>query len=35
LLDQAHRYQSNLSRLNEETRAVLIEFLEEALEALD
>jgi hypothetical protein len=35
LLDQAHRYQSNLSRLNEEARAVLIKFLEEALEALD
>jgi len=35
LLDQAHRYQSNLSRLNEEAREVLIKFLEEALEALD
>jgi hypothetical protein len=35
LLDQAHRYQSNLSHLSEEARSALIDFLEEALEALD
>jgi hypothetical protein len=35
LLDQAHHYQANLSRLSHEARLALIEFLEEALEALD
>jgi len=35
LLDQAHRYQATLSRLSGEARAALIQFLEEALEALD
>ena len=35
LLDYARRYQSYLSRLSEETRSMLVQFLEEALEALD
>jgi hypothetical protein len=35
LLEHAHRYQANLSRLSEEARAALIQFLEEALDALD
>jgi DNA-binding MarR family transcriptional regulator len=35
LLDQAHRYQANLSKLNAEARSTLVQFLEDALEALD
>lgn len=35
LLEHAHGYQANLSRLSEEARSALIQFLEEALEALD
>jgi len=35
LLDHARRYQANLERLSEEARALLVQFLEEALEALD
>jgi hypothetical protein len=35
LLDHVRRYQTNLSRLSEEARSALIQFLEEALEALD
>lgn len=35
LLEQAHHYQTNLSRLSEEARSALVQFLEEALEALD
>lgn len=35
LLDHARRYQASLSRLSEDARSALIEFLEEALEALD
>jgi DNA-binding IclR family transcriptional regulator len=35
LLEYAHRYHANLSRLNEEARTALVQFLEEALEALD
>jgi hypothetical protein len=35
LLDHVHGYQSNLSRLSGEARTALIQFLEEALEALD
>lgn len=35
LLDHARRYQTNLPRLSEEARSALIQFLEEALEALD
>jgi hypothetical protein len=35
LIDNARDYQAGLSRLSEEARAALIDFLEEALEALD
>jgi hypothetical protein len=35
LLDHAHDYQTSLARLSEEARSALIQFLEEALEALD
>jgi DNA-binding MarR family transcriptional regulator len=35
LLDHARRYQANLSRLSEDARSALVQFLEEALEALD
>jgi hypothetical protein len=35
LLNHVHRYQANLSRLSEESRTALVDFLEEALEALD
>jgi hypothetical protein len=35
LIDSARDYQSGLSRLSEEGRAALVDFLEEALEALD
>jgi DNA-binding MarR family transcriptional regulator len=35
LLDHARRYQANLGRLSEEARSLLVQFLEEALEALD
>jgi DNA-binding MarR family transcriptional regulator len=35
LLDQTRRYQSTLSRLSEEARSALVQFLEEALEALE
>ncbi|MBN1657943.1 MAG: hypothetical protein JXA93_06050 [Anaerolineae bacterium] len=35
LLEQMHRYQSNLGRLSKEARTMLVQFLEEALEALD
>ncbi len=35
LLDQACRYQTNLSRLSEDARLALIQFLEEALAALN
>jgi DNA-binding MarR family transcriptional regulator len=35
LLDHAHRYQANLSKLNAEARSALAQFLEDALEALD
>lgn len=35
LLNHVHHYQANLSRLSEESRTALVDFLEEALEALD
>lgn len=35
LLDHARRYQANLERLSEEARSQLVQFLQEALEALD
>jgi hypothetical protein len=35
LMEQVHHYQSNLGRLSKEARAMLVQFLEEALEALD
>jgi hypothetical protein len=35
LLDHARRYQASLGRLSEEARLALVQFLEEALEALD
>jgi hypothetical protein len=35
LLDQTRRYQASLSRLSEEARSALVQFLEEALEALE
>jgi DNA-binding PadR family transcriptional regulator len=35
ILEHAHRYQANLSRLSEEARSALVQFLEEALDALD
>jgi DNA-binding MarR family transcriptional regulator len=35
LLDQAHHYQTNLAKLSAEARSALVQFLEEALEALD
>jgi hypothetical protein len=35
LLEHAHHYQTNLSRLSEEARSALLQFLEEALDALD
>jgi hypothetical protein len=35
LLDHAHRYQATLSRLSSEARSSLVQFLEEALDALD
>jgi hypothetical protein len=35
LLDYSQRYQTNLARLSEEARSALLQFLEEALEALD
>jgi len=35
LLDHARRYQANLERLSEEAHARLVQFLEDALEALD
>jgi hypothetical protein len=35
LLVHAHRYQTSLSRLSAEARSALVQFLEEALEALD
>jgi DNA-binding IclR family transcriptional regulator len=35
LLDHAHRYQAYVSRLSDEARLALVQFLEEALEALD
>jgi hypothetical protein len=35
LLEQAHRYQVSLSRLSDEARSALTQFLEDALEALD
>ncbi|MFN2292419.1 MAG: hypothetical protein ACK2UC_14600 [Anaerolineae bacterium] len=35
LLDNAQRYQANLGRLSEEARSLLVQFLEDALEALD
>jgi hypothetical protein len=35
LLEQAHHYQSSLSRLSEEARSALAQFLEDALDALD
>jgi DNA-binding IclR family transcriptional regulator len=35
LLDQAHRYQADLSKLSAEARSTLAQFLEDALEALD
>ncbi len=35
LLDHAERYQATLAKLSEEARSALIQFLEEALEALD
>jgi hypothetical protein len=35
LLNHAQRYQSSLSRLNQEARTALVQFLEDALEALD
>jgi hypothetical protein len=35
LLDHARRYQATVSKLSEEARSALVEFLEEALEALE
>jgi hypothetical protein len=35
LLNHVQHYQTNLSRLSEESRTALVDFLEEALEALD
>jgi hypothetical protein len=35
LLDHAHHYQADLSQMSEEARTALIQFLEEAIEALD
>ena len=35
LLNYVHHYQANLSRLSEDSRTALVDFLEEALEALD
>lgn len=35
LLDQMHHYQANLGRLSKDAREMLVQFLEEALEALD
>jgi hypothetical protein len=35
LLEHVHHYQTNLSRLSEDARSALVQFLEEALEALD
>jgi hypothetical protein len=35
LLEQAHQYQANLSRLSDEARSALVQFLDEALDALD
>lgn len=35
LLDHVRRYQATLGRLSEDTRSALVQFLEEALEALD
>jgi DNA-binding MarR family transcriptional regulator len=35
LLDHAQHYQASLSRLSEEARSALVQFLEEAVEALD
>ncbi|MCL7451535.1 MAG: hypothetical protein M8467_00620 [Anaerolineae bacterium] len=35
LLEHAQRYQANLGRLSEEARSLLVQFLEDALEALD
>lgn len=35
LLEYAHGYQANLGRLSEEARSALVQFLEEALDALD
>jgi len=35
LLDQAHHYQTSLSRLSDPARSALAQFLEEALDALD
>ncbi len=35
LLDQVQQYQTNLSRLSGDARSALVQFLEEALEALD
>lgn len=35
LLNHVHHYQASLSRLSEESRTALVDFLEEALEALD
>lgn len=35
LLNHVHHYQASLSRLSEESRSALVDFLEEALEALD
>lgn len=35
MVSYVHRYQANLSRLSEDSRAALVRFLEEALEALD
>lgn len=35
LLNHVHHYQANLSRLSEDGRTALVDFLEEALEALD
>jgi hypothetical protein len=35
LLEHARRYQTSLSQLSEDGRKALLQFLEEALEALD
>ena len=35
LLENAQHYQTNLGRLSEEARSLLVQFLEDALEALD